>query len=65
MPLINNLGCYEAYISLICQLNFHECDPKTDTTIPVCKSVCDKFLSKCGTFPSTLCDKYPTTNCQK
>ena len=64
MPLINKVGCYEAYVSFICQLNFHQCDPKTDTTIPLCKKTCMKFLSKCQTYSNSLCENFPEKNCQ-
>ena len=62
LPLINNLGCMDSYISLICKKNFSPCDSINDITIPPCKKVCIKFLNKCGTWKS-ICDDYKEENC--
>ena len=62
LPLINQAGCMKSYINFICKRNFLPCDPTTDKTIPPCKSICERFLNKCGTWKS-LCDEYKETDC--
>jgi hypothetical protein len=31
LPLINNSGCLESYISFLCKMNFKQCDPDSKT----------------------------------
>ena len=62
LPLINNVGCLNSYIKLICKTNFPPCDPSNEKTIPPCKKVCKKFLNNCGTWKS-LCDGYKEQDC--
>ena len=59
MPLINSVGCYEAYIHYICKINFQACDPQLDQTITICRKVCEQFVSKCETHPKEICASLP------
>lgn len=54
MPMINNIGCLESYLTLICKDNFKSCNITSDTTSPLCASVCSDFSTKCNSY-STLC----------
>lgn len=65
MPLINKVGCLKAYVSFLCQMNFHPCDEETDTSIHLCKSVCETFVNKCGTHKKEICEDFPKENCKK
>ena len=57
LPLINNLGCMEAYIQFICEKNFIPCEIGDDKTKNVCEKICKKFISKCGTW-NGICDNF-------
>lgn len=65
MPLINSIGCFEAYIHYICKINFQACDPQLDQTITICRKVCEEFVSKCETHPKEICASLPVSNCKE
>ena len=65
MPLINKIGCLDAYLQFICKKNFPYCNYENDTSYSICKSTCDNFVSKCDTYNGDLCKDYPTNNCKK
>ena len=62
LPLINELGCLNSYIKLMCNKNFPQCEPTKDITKPPCKKVCLNFLNNCGTW-KYLCDDYKDEYC--
>ena len=64
LPLINNVGCLNSYINLICRRNFLPCDPNSDKTIPPCKKVCERFLNSCGTR-KFICNDYKEEDCSE
>lgn len=40
--------CQDAYINLFCFMNFPRCDPETNETLPLCRSLCENFFVNCG-----------------
>lgn len=61
MPLINNYGCIDNYIALICKINYKTCNTTTLTSKDLCSTVCDNFISTCGTY-TDLCANLPAGN---
>lgn len=62
MPLINIIGCLDAYLYFICKSNFKLCDMTSnykliilaDVTFDMCQSVCQTFQNTCQTN-SAIC----------
>ena len=64
MPLINNIGCLNAYFQFICKKNFPLCNYENNTSYNICKSICENFVGKCKTYNSDLCKNYPINDCR-
>ena len=40
--------CQDAFINLMCWMNFPRCDLSTNETLPMCRSACENFFITCG-----------------
>jgi hypothetical protein len=41
-------NCQDAFINLFCYMNFPRCDPETNESLPLCRSLCENFFITCG-----------------
>ena len=41
-------NCQDAFINLFCYMNFPRCDPQTNESLPLCRSLCENFFITCG-----------------